>query len=122
MKEARKNAEHSLLAMVGPVPTIPNRFLVKKGRVEGYLPSTVEYMWLPIYGKKMDDRESQKVKNLLHGAFTSAGPKKIKDNDRNMANSLVVYMEKALKIKLEGFEYQGKASKLLSICTISKDQ
>ncbi|KAI5653829.1 hypothetical protein M9H77_31016 [Catharanthus roseus] len=31
-------------------------------------------------------------------------------------------MEKALKNKLERFEEQGKASRLLSICSISKDQ
>ncbi|KAI5653965.1 hypothetical protein M9H77_31152 [Catharanthus roseus] len=38
--------------------------------------------------------------------------KKLKIHDANVANGFVVYMEEALKKKLEGFEDQGKASKL----------
>ncbi|KAI5652590.1 hypothetical protein M9H77_29777 [Catharanthus roseus] len=34
-----------------------------------------------------------------------------------MDKVMVVYMENAFKIKLEDFKNQGKASKLLSICT-----
>ncbi|KAI5653086.1 hypothetical protein M9H77_30273 [Catharanthus roseus] len=55
-------------------------------------------------------QESQEAKDLLHGPFTSARPKKIKDNDGNMDNGVVSYMEEALKNKLEEFEGQGKAS------------
>ncbi|KAI5649940.1 hypothetical protein M9H77_35945 [Catharanthus roseus] len=44
---------------------------------------------------------SQEVKDLLHGPFTIARQKKIKDNDGNVDNGMVVYMENTLKIKLE---------------------
>ncbi|KAI5681323.1 hypothetical protein M9H77_02550 [Catharanthus roseus] len=47
--------------------------------------------------------------------------KKIKDNDGKVDNGMVVYMENTFKIKLGGLEDQGKASKLISICTTSKD-
>ncbi|KAI5652595.1 hypothetical protein M9H77_29782 [Catharanthus roseus] len=57
---------------------------------------------------------------LKLGPLTRAQGKKLKILDANVANGLVAYMEKALKKKLEGFEDQGKASKLLSICTINK--
>ncbi|KAI5667475.1 hypothetical protein M9H77_17328 [Catharanthus roseus] len=60
---------------------------------------------------------SQEVKDLLHVPFTSIKPKKIIDNDGNVDNDMVVYMENTLKIKLNDFKDQGKASKLLSICT-----
>ncbi|KAI5676980.1 hypothetical protein M9H77_07930 [Catharanthus roseus] len=46
--------------------------------------------------------------------------KKLKNHDANVDNGFVVYMEEALKNKHERFEDQGKASKLLLICT-SKD-
>ncbi|KAI5676467.1 hypothetical protein M9H77_07417 [Catharanthus roseus] len=36
-------------------------------------------------------------------------------------NGIVAYMEEVLKNKFEGFGDQGEASKLLSICSISKD-
>ncbi|KAI5663385.1 hypothetical protein M9H77_22708 [Catharanthus roseus] len=39
-----------------------------------------------------------------------------------MDNNMVTHMEEVLKNKLEEFEGQGKASKLFSICSISKDK
>ncbi|KAI5672379.1 hypothetical protein M9H77_12743 [Catharanthus roseus] len=44
------------------------------------------------------------------------------ENDEIKVNGMVVFIEEALKNKLEGFEDQGKASKLFSICSIRKDQ
>ncbi|KAI5663826.1 hypothetical protein M9H77_23149 [Catharanthus roseus] len=57
------------------------------------------------------NRKSEEAKDLLHGLFTSARPKKIKDNDENVDNGMVVYMENALEIKLEGFEDEEQVSK-----------
>ncbi|KAI5667741.1 hypothetical protein M9H77_17594 [Catharanthus roseus] len=41
--------------------------------------------------------------------------------ERNEANGMVTYMEKALKDKLEEFEDKTKTSKSFPICSISKD-
>ncbi|KAI5653739.1 hypothetical protein M9H77_30926 [Catharanthus roseus] len=54
------------------------------------------------------DRENQEAKDLLHGPFNSARPKKMKDNDGSLN-------------KFEGLDNEGKASKLLIISSISKD-
>ncbi|KAI5649712.1 hypothetical protein M9H77_35717 [Catharanthus roseus] len=35
------------------------------------------------------DQESQEAKDLLHSLFTSARPKKIKDNDGSLANGMI---------------------------------
>ncbi|KAI5676479.1 hypothetical protein M9H77_07429 [Catharanthus roseus] len=48
------------------------------------------------------NRESQEAKDLFHGPFSSARPKKRKDNNGNEVNGMVSYMEEALKNKLEG--------------------
>ncbi|KAI5682148.1 hypothetical protein M9H77_03376 [Catharanthus roseus] len=53
--------------------------------------------------------------------ISDARPKKIKNNEGNVDDGMVVYMENVLKIKLEGFKDQEKASKLILICTTSKD-
>ncbi|KAI5672283.1 hypothetical protein M9H77_12647 [Catharanthus roseus] len=61
------------------------------------------------------------VETLFHLLLCyRARVKKIKIHDANVANGMVVYMEKALKNKHKRFEDQGKTSKLLSICRISK--
>ncbi|KAI5664034.1 hypothetical protein M9H77_23357 [Catharanthus roseus] len=52
------------------------------------------------------------------GSITRAQRKKLKIHEDN---DMVAYIEEALKIKLEGFEGQEKASKLFSMCSISKD-
>ncbi|KAI5664405.1 hypothetical protein M9H77_23728 [Catharanthus roseus] len=67
------------------------------------------------------NRKSQAPMELKLGPPTRAQGKKFKIYDDNVANGLVVFMEEALKNKLEGFEDKGNSSKLLSICTISKD-
>ncbi|KAI5677757.1 hypothetical protein M9H77_08707 [Catharanthus roseus] len=56
---------------------------------------------------KEESSEDQEIKLKIHNA--------------NKANGIVVFIEEALKNKLECFEAQGKASKLFSICSISKD-
>ncbi|KAI5652897.1 hypothetical protein M9H77_30084 [Catharanthus roseus] len=53
--------------------------------------------------------------------ITRAQMKKLKVSNGNEDNGMVAYMEKALKNKFEGFGDQGEASKLFSICSISKD-
>ncbi|KAI5662013.1 hypothetical protein M9H77_21336 [Catharanthus roseus] len=58
---------------------------------------------------------------LKFGLLTRAQIKKLKIHDADIDNGMVAYMEEALKNKLEGFEDQGKVSKLFSICSISKD-
>ncbi|KAI5667945.1 hypothetical protein M9H77_17798 [Catharanthus roseus] len=67
------------------------------------------------------NRKSQAPLKLKLGPLTRARMKKLKIHDANVDNRLVVYMEEALKNKLEGFEDKGKASKFLSICKITKD-
>ncbi|KAI5669014.1 hypothetical protein M9H77_18867 [Catharanthus roseus] len=66
--------------------------------------------------------ENQEAKDLLLKLFTKATPKKIKDNDRNVVNGMVVSMEEALKNKLEGVEDQGKASNLKSSIEVLQEK
>ncbi|KAI5682101.1 hypothetical protein M9H77_03329 [Catharanthus roseus] len=42
------------------------------------------------------DQESQEAKDLLHGPFTSARPKKINDKDGNMDNGMVLKSKERL--------------------------
>ncbi|KAI5671545.1 hypothetical protein M9H77_11909 [Catharanthus roseus] len=57
-----------------------------------------------------------KVKN---GPITRAQRRKIKMLEDN---GMVAFFEEALKSKLQGFEGQERATKLFSMCSISKDQ
>ncbi|KAI5658531.1 hypothetical protein M9H77_27324 [Catharanthus roseus] len=67
------------------------------------------------------NRKSQAPLEMRLGPLTRAEGKKLKIHDANVDNGRVVYMENTLKKKLEGFEDQRKASKLLLICTMSKE-
>ncbi|KAI5663546.1 hypothetical protein M9H77_22869 [Catharanthus roseus] len=53
------------------------------------------------------------------GPITRAQRKKLKIHEDN---GMVAYVEEALKRKLEEFEGQERASKLFSMCSISKDR
>ncbi|KAI5653345.1 hypothetical protein M9H77_30532 [Catharanthus roseus] len=67
------------------------------------------------------DQKCQASMKLKIGATTRARMKKLKASNRNEDNGMVAYIEKALKNKFEEFGDQGEASKLFSICSISKD-
>ncbi|KAI5668279.1 hypothetical protein M9H77_18132 [Catharanthus roseus] len=58
---------------------------------------------------------------LKLGTMTRAQMKKLKASNGNKDNGMVAYMDEALKNIFGEFGDQGKASKLFSICSISKD-
>ncbi|KAI5673843.1 hypothetical protein M9H77_14207 [Catharanthus roseus] len=45
---------------------------------------------------------------ILDGLFSSARSRKIKDNNGNMDNGMVAYVENALKSKLKGLAIKGR--------------
>ncbi|KAI5657077.1 hypothetical protein M9H77_25870 [Catharanthus roseus] len=67
------------------------------------------------------DRKSQAPIESKLRPITRAWMKKLKAFNGNEDNGMVAYIEDALKNKIEGFGDQGKASKLFSICSKSKD-
>ncbi|KAI5653062.1 hypothetical protein M9H77_30249 [Catharanthus roseus] len=71
--------------------------------------------------KKTHETGGSRTMELKLQPLTRARMEELKIHDANVDNSMVSYMEEALKNKLEGFEDQGKASKLLPVCTLSKD-
>ncbi|KAI5681866.1 hypothetical protein M9H77_03094 [Catharanthus roseus] len=58
---------------------------------------------------------------LKLGPITRVRMKKLKASNGNEDNGMVTYMEESLKNRFERFGDQGEASKLFSICSISKD-
>ncbi|KAI5682524.1 hypothetical protein M9H77_03752 [Catharanthus roseus] len=62
---------------------------------------------------------SQSPTEVKNGPITRAERRKLTGLEDN---GIVAYLEEALKCKLEGFEGKERASKLFSMCSISKDQ